>query len=134
MQLKFVTEIKEHKIRALKTLITCLCFVCIGFQGSIIGVSILDLKVLAGCTLSEITLILSGGAVGYACGSVVAGFLDSKFNIQLVIAISLGLTSICQFGYPLSRSLVVMIIVGVGAGFFAGIVDCCMLSFSMIMN
>lgn len=128
MHFQFVTEIKEHKIRALKTLFTCLCYICIGLQGSGIGVSFLDLKVLAACTLSQIAFILSGGAIGYAGGSVVAGFLESKFNIQLVIAISLGLTSICQFGYPLSRSLVVMIVIGVNAGFFSGIVDCCKLN------
>lgn len=125
VQLKFVSEIKEHKIRGVKTLFTCLCYICIGLQGAVIGVSFLDLKVLAGCEFSQITLILTSGSIGYASGSVVAGFLESRFNTQLVIAISLIVTAICQFGYPLTRSLIVMIFFGINAGFFSGMIDCC---------
>lgn len=68
MQLTVISEIKRHKIRALKTVITCLAYVCLGLHSSVIGVSLLDLRVLAGCDLNEITLVVTGRAIGYASG------------------------------------------------------------------
>lgn len=125
MELTFLVEIKKHKIRALKTFVTCLCYICIGYQGSIVGVSLIDLKVLAQSTLSQITLILTGNSVGYAAGSVVAGFLEARFNSQLVMSICLAITAMCQFAFPLTPHLIALICLGVCSGFFSGITDCC---------
>ena len=125
MQLALISEIKKHKIRALKTLFTCLCYICIGLQSSVIGVALLDLKVLAGCDFNQITLTVTGRAIGYATGSVVAGFLDSKVNTQLMLMLMLLLGAGVHIAIPLCRTLLVMSILCGVSGLSCGIVDCC---------
>lgn len=124
MKLQFVSELKQHKVRALKTLAVCLSYVCLGLQTSA-SVALLDLQVLAGCTFQEITLILTGGSIGYACGSVVAGFIESKLNPQLMISFATLISALVQFGYPLSRTVYLMVALSVVCGFAGGIMDCC---------
>lgn len=123
-QLQFVTQIRQHKIRALKTLAVCLAYLSIGLQTSS-SVALLDLQVLAGCTFQQITLIITSGSIGYATGSVLAGFMEAKFNPQAAIAFNLLIDAIVYFSFPFCRSLYIMLVLyGIGA-ISNGFLDCC---------
>ena len=123
MQLSFLIEIKKHKIRALKTLFTCMSYICMGLQSSVIGVALLDLQTLTGSNFDTITLIVTGRALGYGTGSVVGGFLDERFNTQFMMMVSLFIGSAVHFGIPLCRSLIPMIMLNLIAGISCGIAD-----------
>lgn len=124
MQLAVISEIKRHKIRAVKTLITCLNYICLGLHSSVIGVALLDLKVLAGCDLNQITLTVTGRAIGYAAGSVISGFIDSYINTQLTLMVCLFAGAVIHVAIPLARSLLLMAILCGFAGFSNGVADC----------
>lgn len=123
-QLQFVAELKSHKVRALKTLAVCLAYLCIGLQTSA-SVALLDLQVLAGCTFQQITLILTGGSIGYATGSVMAGFMEAKFNPQSAIAINLLVDAVVYFCFPFCRSIYLMVALSAIGAISNGFLDCC---------
>lgn len=145
MPVPVITQIKRHKIRALKTLFTCLCYICIGLQSSIIGIALLDLRygifganqhalnflclslhsVLVGCSFNQISLVVTARSIGYACGSVFAGFIDNRINTQLMLMLLLFINAATQVVIPLCRVLYLMIIDCVIAGTTSGMMDCC---------
>lgn len=123
MQLSFLTEIKNHKIRALKTLFTCIAYLCMGIQSSIIGVALLDLQVLSSATFDTVTLLVTGRALGYGFGSVAGGFLDAKCNTQLTIMLSQFIGAVVHVGIPLCRIFWLMVLLNLIAGISCGVVD-----------
>lgn len=123
MQLKVIGEIEKHKIRSLKTLFTCLGSICIGLQSSVIGVALLDLKILAGTDLQSISYLVVGRSLGFSIGSLIGGCLDQKINTQLVLIVALGISGLTQIAIPLTRSLIVMLIAHGINGITNGISD-----------
>lgn len=124
MQIKFIAEIQQHKLRAVKTLITYLCYICIGLQGSLHGITLLDLQVLAECTFNQISLTVTGRSIGYAIGSIISGYIDTKMNTQLTLSIFLLVSASTQVVIPFCKELSIMIIIYSIAGIATGILDC----------
>lgn len=110
MQLKVIGEIEKHKIRSLKTLLTCIGSICIGLQSSVIGVALLDLKILADTDLQSISYLVVGRSLGFSIGSLIGGCLDRKVNTQLILIVALAISGLTQIAIPLTRSLIVMLI------------------------
>ena len=123
MQLKVIGEIEKHKIRSLKTLLTCFGSICIGLQSSVIGVALLDLKILAATDLQSISYLVVGRSLGFSIGSLIGGCLDRKVNTQLVLIVALAISGLTQIAIPLTRSLIVMLIAHGINGITNGISD-----------
>ena len=123
MKFAVISEIKNHKLRAIKTLSTCLAYMVVGVQSSIIGVALLDLQVLSGASLDSITFLVTGRCVGHALGSVVAGLIENKLHPQLIIFYALLISAASNIAMPLPISIYGMVLAFGISGFSGGVTD-----------
>lgn len=72
----FVQEIKQHRIRAWKTLNAYLIFIAIGLCASATGPAMLDLQLQVGATLEEISAALTLRSAGNMIGAFLCRFFD----------------------------------------------------------
>ncbi|XP_015793768.1 sodium-dependent glucose transporter 1A [Tetranychus urticae] len=81
-------EIKANKVKFSRTCLVYFAFLGVGCGISITGPTLLDLQIAVNSTLSETSRIIQGRSVGYALGSIIAGFLMEAFNEQLVMGVA----------------------------------------------
>lgn len=123
MHLTVFEEVAKHKLRAVKTLLSCIGFACIGLQAGVIGPSLLDLAVLVQCRFDQITYMVTGRSVGYAIGSITAGLIASRTNPQLVLCLTLLISALFHFAMPLAGTLNLLLSLITLTGIVNGITD-----------
>ena len=64
----FVDEIKEHKVRTLKTIALCVCFTCYGLSIGITGPSLLDLGLMVDSAVDKLSFVFPARCVGNIFG------------------------------------------------------------------
>lgn len=75
LEMTFITQIRTHKLRFIKTAALYVAFIALGLSSGIAGPTILDLEIAANTTYDKITYILPGRSGGYALGA-----FSSKFQ------------------------------------------------------
>ena len=65
----FLTEIRTHKIRSLKTAALLSCWLALGMSLGVVGPTLLDLQELTQVKYSSVAYALTARAGGYAVGS-----------------------------------------------------------------
>lgn len=123
MQLGVFDQIKKHKLRAVKTLLTCFGYACVGLQAGVIGPSLLDLSVLVQCQFDQITYMVTGRSVGYAIGSITAGVIARRTNPQMVICLTLLVSALFHFAMPVTKTLNLIIVLITLTGIVNGVTD-----------
>lgn len=123
MHLQVWEQIKNHKIRAFKTLIACLGHGCNGLQGGIIGPALLDLSILVQCNFDQISHMVTGRFAGYALGSIIAGVIAPRTNQQMVLCSTLLISALFHFAMPLAGTLSVMLTLITLTGIANGMMD-----------
>lgn len=68
--MKIVQQIKENKVRAIKTLAVYFAFIGNGLCSGISGPTLLDLQIAANSSLEQITWVIPARSGGYAIGSL----------------------------------------------------------------
>jgi len=116
-------EMREHKVRTLKTFVLCLLFVGLGIYGATPGVTLLDLKTLTNTTLSEVAKILPARSGGYATGALISGFITSFIDHQICLMLSLIISIATFSALPYFQSINVMYVIIFFAGLSAGVID-----------
>lgn len=66
------TEIKQHKVRFLKSLITFAGYFSFGLFSGIFGPTLLDLRVKVGTDLSKLAFILPSKSAGSIFGTLIS--------------------------------------------------------------
>ena len=67
----FVTEIRLHHVRTVKTLAMYTCFMAFGLSTGLIGPSLLDLGILTDCSIEKVSYILPARSAGSVVGSII---------------------------------------------------------------
>ena len=70
----FVTSIRTHKVRAIKTLALLLAFIPYGIAAGIIGPSLLDLGLLTDSTIDKVSYIFPAKCFGNIVGSIIGEY------------------------------------------------------------
>lgn len=71
------TQITEHKVRSLKTLVLMTCFIGLGVSSGIVGPTLLDLRQQVRTSMTTISMILTARSGGHAFGSILSKCLGS---------------------------------------------------------
>lgn len=123
MPFQLFSQIQQHKVRAVKSLLTSIAYLCVGLQSAIIGVAILDLQIMVQSSLESVTFIVTGRCLGHGLGSVFAGFMENKINPQLFLMYSLIISAAAIATMPFYTSIYPLIAAFSTTGFINGIMD-----------
>lgn len=69
-----ISEIKQHKVRLLKTIAQYTVYMTLGMSVGVIGPTLLDLKEQVDTSLQTISLIMTSRAAGHVIGSLVSEY------------------------------------------------------------
>ena len=76
-----LSQIREHRIRALKSLAMYTVFCAYGLTGALLGPTMLDLQLLVSGTIEQVAYVLPGRSVGIVTGSLISEYTDHLSNI-----------------------------------------------------
>ena len=116
----FVSSIRSHPLRFIKTCALYTSFIAVGFSLGVVGPTLLDLRTQVQEDIKQVSISLSTRAGGYALGSVVTGLLFKKVNFLLTSSLCLLASSVLTAVTPHIHGLYVLWSVFFMNGIFLG--------------
>ena len=106
-----LSEIKEHPKRFYNTLGLYMAFICGGMTMGIVGPTLLDLRIACDTDMSILAYIVTGKASGYAVGSFINGFIYTRVDAQVAIAVGTLISGVIIIAIPFVRNVYLLIAV-----------------------
>lgn len=114
---------RNYRNKFITTVYLWWSFIALGWSAGQNGPSFLDFQLITKTTFDKAAAFMTGGAVGYLTGSVIAGFLSLRVNGQLLLTLTclgFGLLTIVK---PWCSVYEVMILLNVCCGITAALQD-----------
>ena len=120
--MSFITEIRLHRVRAVKTLAIYLVFISYGLTSGMVGPAMLDFGILTNSSISQLSLIFPGRSAGDIIGATLMGFVYPYLNFQLMSFITSAAIVAMHVWLPFSATYLQLIITFFANGIVIGFV------------
>lgn len=116
-------KIYQNRLNLLRTFILYYGLFCHGTGLAILGPSLLDLQMITGAELYQVTYVIVGRAAGLGVGSLLNIYFSKKNKPEVLLALAFLNASITEASIPHCKDVWVMVTTIVSNGFFFGIVE-----------
>ncbi|RWS07045.1 sodium-dependent glucose transporter 1A-like protein [Dinothrombium tinctorium] len=118
-------DIKNNKVKFLKTVFASLIYLIDGLATAIIGPTLLDLQIAVNSSLEKVGYLLPVRAFGYFIGAVFGTLIPNKSDRQPYLIVCSLVVAILVTLISLNRNLWTIIINVLLSGIFTGLIEIC---------
>uniref|UniRef100_T1KTK1 Major facilitator superfamily (MFS) profile domain-containing protein n=1 Tax=Tetranychus urticae TaxID=32264 RepID=T1KTK1_TETUR len=125
--------LRVNRYKIFKTILTYITFAGLGGVNTLVGSSLLDIKIYVQRSFAATSRLVQFRALGYGVGATVAGFFEKYFDDYLVLSATNLLAGVFLALAPWFRSLETVLIFIFIASFAIGVFDICKYNCNVII-